>query len=157
IAPTGDLNALITVSATLTLLVGASLVAASLLRLGFVANFISEPVLVGYKAGIGFVIFLDQLSKIFGICFVRGSFIHNLRWTARELPNASLPTLIVGLLTVFLLIVMERYLPRIPAPLIAIGGGIYAVWLMNLHAHGVDLVGWVPQGLPPTTVPRLTM
>jgi len=157
IAPTGDLNVLITVSATLTLLVGASLAAASLLRLGFVANFISEPVLVGFKAGIGFVIIVDQLPKLFGIHFVRGSFIHNSLCTARELSNTSLPTLVVGLATIFLLIVMERYLPRIPAPLMAIAGGVYAVWLLNLHAHGVDLVGRVPQGLPPITIPRLTM
>jgi len=155
IAPHDDLNALIAIGATLTLVVGVSLLAASLLRLGFVANFISEPVLVGFKAGIGFVIIVDQLPKLLGIHFVRGSSFHNLLWTARELPNTSLPTLVVGLVTILILIAMERYLPRIPAPLMAIAGGICAVWLLNLHAHGVDVVGQVPQGLPPITIPRL--
>jgi sulfate permease, SulP family len=155
IAPNDDLNALIAIGATLTLVVGVSLLAASLLRLGFVANFISEPVLVGFKAGIGVVIIVDQLPKLFGIHFARASFFHNALWTARELPNASLPTLLVGVATIVLLIALERYLPGIPAPLIAIAAGICAVWLLNLHARGVDLVGQVPPGLPPITIPRL--
>src|SRR6476469_5149916 len=74
----GDSSALLGASAMLTLLVGGALAAASVLRLGFIANFISEPVLVGFKAGIGVVIILDQLPKILGIHFGRGTFIHNL-------------------------------------------------------------------------------
>ena len=76
--PEGDPAALMTASATLTLLVGAILVLASLLRLGFVANFISEPVLVGFKAGIALVIVLDQLPKLLGIHFPKGTFVQNL-------------------------------------------------------------------------------
>src|SRR5262249_872807 len=70
----GDEADLMRASATLTLLVGAILVLASVLRLGFVANFISEPVLVGFKAGIGVGVVLVQGSKIFGIQFGKGSF-----------------------------------------------------------------------------------
>lgn len=66
-APNGEATTILTVSATLALLVGAVLVAASIARLGFVANFISEPVLVGFKAGIGLVIVVDQLPKLLGI------------------------------------------------------------------------------------------
>src|SRR5882672_8450563 len=66
VAPTGDAAALLQASAILTLMVGAVLVLASVLRLGFVAYFISEPVLVGFKAGIGVVIIIDQLPKILG-------------------------------------------------------------------------------------------
>ena len=81
----------------LTLLVGAILVLASLLRLGFIANFISEPVLIGFKAGIGVVIVLDQLPKILGIHFPRGSFFQNMMAIVRGIPETSLTTLAVGI------------------------------------------------------------
>ena len=70
---------------------------ASLLRLGFVANFISEPVLIGFKAGIGLVIVLDQVPKLLGIHFPKGSFFHNLLAIVQAIPDASMPTLAVGI------------------------------------------------------------
>jgi SulP family sulfate permease len=76
--PGGEPATLLAASATLTMLVGAMLVLASLLRFGFLANFISEPVLTGFKAGIGVVIVVDQLPKLLGIHFVKGTFVHNV-------------------------------------------------------------------------------
>ena len=96
VAVAGDPTLLIKASATLTLLVGAILVLASLLRLGFVANFISEPVLIGFKAGIAFVIVLDQIPKLLGVHIAKGNFVHNLVATLQAVPHASLPTLVVG-------------------------------------------------------------
>ncbi len=78
VVPGGDPASLMSALATLTLLVGGMLVLASFLRLGFIANFISEPVLTGFKAGIGLVIVVDQLPKVLGIHFPKGSFFHNL-------------------------------------------------------------------------------
>ena len=78
IARAGDPSALLRAAATLTLLVGAVLVLAAALRLGFLANFISEPVLVGFKAGIGAVIILDQVPKLLGTHIVKGGFFHNV-------------------------------------------------------------------------------
>src|SRR5208283_1412250 len=72
VVPGGDPATLLIATATLTFLVGGILIVASILRLGFVANFISEPVLVGFKAGIGVVIIVDQLPKILGIHIGRG-------------------------------------------------------------------------------------
>src|SRR5438034_120132 len=72
VAPDGDPASLMRASATLTLLVGAVLVLASLLRLGFIANFISEPVLIGFKAGIALVLVLDQVPKLLGVHFPKG-------------------------------------------------------------------------------------
>ena len=86
VVPNGDMAALPKALGTLTLLVGGVLVLASFLRLGFISNFISEPVLVGFKAGIGLVIVLDQVPKILGIHFAKGSFIHNLIAIAKGLP-----------------------------------------------------------------------
>jgi sulfate permease, SulP family len=157
VVPNGDPAALLTASATLTLLVGAMLVLASILRLGFIANFISEPVLIGFKAGIGVVIVLDQLPKILGVHFARGTFVQNLLATLQGIPRASLATLAVGVFMIVLLVGMEKFTPRAPAPLLAVAAGITGAYLLNLHAHGVELVGHIPQGLPSFTPPVLSL
>jgi SulP family sulfate permease len=90
VVPNGNPADLLRASATLTLLVGAALLLACLLRLGIVANFISEPVLVGFKAGIGLVIVVDQIPKILGIHFPRGTFVHNVLSTVHNTPKTSL-------------------------------------------------------------------
>jgi len=149
----GGTASLLTASATLTCLVGIILVAARLLRLGFVADFISEPVLVGFKAGIGLVIVVDQLPKLLGIHFQKGAFFHNLAAMVQGVPHASLATMAVGVTVLALLIGMERLAPRAPAPLIAVAIGIAAVSLLGLQSHGVETVGHVPTGLPPLTLP----
>jgi len=157
VAPGGDAAALVTASATLALLVGVILVLASFLRLGFVANFISEPVLTGFKAGIGLVIVLDQIPKLLGIHFHKGSFFHNLASIAQGLPEASLVTVAVGALTIGMLVAIERFFPRAPAPLVAVAGAIAGVSLLGLQAHGVGTVGQVPTGLPSLTLPNLSL
>ena len=88
----GNPATLLRASATLTLLVGAALLLAYLLRLGIVANFISEPVLVGFRAGIGLVIVVDQIPKILGIHFTRGTFVQNVLSIVHTLPRTSLLT-----------------------------------------------------------------
>jgi sulfate permease, SulP family len=156
-APGGDPASLATASATLTLLVGFILVLASLLRFGFVADFISEPVLTGFKAGIGLVIVLDQVPKLLGIHFPKGSFFHNILAIAHGIPDTSLATLTVGAVMVGILESVERFVPRAPAPLIAVASGIAAMSLLGLQAHGVAAVGHVPTGLPTLTLPGLAM
>ena len=153
----GDLQSLLRASAMLTLVVGAILVLASLLRLGFIANFISEPVLVGFKAAIGLVIITDQIPKILGIHFPKASFLHSLLAIFHGIPEASLPTLSVGIVTMALLVGIERLLPRLPAPLIAVAAGIVGTSLLHLHVRGVLLVGLIPKGLPPVTVPDFSL
>src|SRR5580704_1646034 len=120
VVPSGEPAALLTATATLTLLVGGMLVLASILRLGFVANFISEPVLIGFKAGIGVVIVVDQVPKILGVHFARGTFVQNLLATVHGIPKASLTTLAVGIAMIALLVALERRMPRAPAPLLAV-------------------------------------
>ena len=156
VAPGGDPASLVSACATLTLLVGAFLIVASVLRLGFVANFISEPVLTGFSAGIGFVIVLDQVPKLLGIHFYKGSFFHNLASIVQGIPEASMITVAVGGITMAVLIAFEKCLPRAPAPLISVVGAIAVVSLLGLQAKGVSMVGQVPRGLPPLTMPDLS-
>jgi high affinity sulfate transporter 1 len=155
--PKGSDETLLRASATLTLLVGAVLVLASLLRLGFVANFISEPVLIGFKAGIGLVIVADQIPKLLGIHIARGSFVHNLLGIFKGLSGTSLLTLTVGLVMIALLVGIERLFPRAPAPLVAVAVGIAASAFFGLQARGVELVGHIPRGLPSFTLPDLSL
>lgn len=153
VAPGADPASLLRASAMLTLLVGGILALASVLRLGFVANFISAPVLVGFKAGIGLVIVVDQIPKILGIHFPKGSFPHNLLAIVHGIPGASLATLGVGIGMIAMLVGIKRFLPRLPAPLIVVAVGIAAASLLALRSYGVALVGQVPTGFPPVTVP----
>ncbi len=157
VVPNGDLTSLLRASAMLALMVGAILSLASLLRLGFVANFISEPVLVGFKAGIGLVIVLDQVPKILGIHIAKGSFLHNIAAIARGFPDASLITVAIGIAMIAVLVGFERFLPRAPAPLIAVAAGILGARLLGFQSHGVELVGRIPQGLPPLTIPEFSL
>ena len=155
--PDGDPGKLITATGTLTLLVGGMLLAARLLRLGFVANFISAPVLTGFKAGIGLVIVLDQVPKLLGIHIDKHGFFRDLVSVAQHLPETSLLTLAVAAATFVVLIGMERRWPHSPAPLVAVGGAIAASWFFGLHTLGVSTVGLIPQGFPALTMPDLAL
>jgi len=157
VVASGDPSALMRAVGTLTLLVGAILVVASVLRLGFVANFISEPVLIGFKAGIGVVIVLDQVPKLLGFHITRGSFFHNLAATLGHIPETSLPTLVLALAMIAILLGLERLVPWLPAPLVAVAAGIGGAALLGLKARGVELVGHIPTGLPSPTLPDLSL
>ena len=155
--PDGDPTKLVTATATLTALVGAILLVARLLRLGFVANFISAPVLTGFKAGIGLVIVLDQVPKLLGIHITKQGFFADLLSVAQHVPGTSLMTLAVAVATFLVLIGMERLWPHSPAPLVAVGGGIAASWFFGLQTLGVSTVGLIPQGFPSLTMPDLAL
>jgi high affinity sulfate transporter 1 len=157
IASHGEPAPLPSALATLTLSVGAILLLASLLRFGFVANFISHPVLVGFKAGIGLVIVTDQVPKLLGIHVVKGPFLYNVADIIEGLPGASATTAIVGAATIAILLGIERVLPRGPAPLIAVAAGIAGMAILGLRSHGVLDVGRIPEGLPSFTLPDLSL
>jgi high affinity sulfate transporter 1 len=155
LVPDGDPAKLTTAAATLAALVGAALLVASVLRLGFVANFISTPVLTGFKSGIGLVILLDQTPKLLGIHIAKQGFFRDLFTVAHHVPETSLLTLAVAVATLVVLIGMERLWPRAPAPLVAVGAAIAASWLLALHDQGVSTVGLIPRGFPSLTLPDL--
>ena len=107
----------LTAAATLSLLVGLMLIAARVLRLGFAANFISEPVLTGFKAGVGFVIVVDQLPKLLGIHIHKEGFFRDVASIVAHAPELSWPTLGVALGTLAVIALAKRFLPKSPAPL----------------------------------------
>ena len=153
VVPDGDPSLLLRASATLALMVGVLLALASVLRFGFLATFISEPVLSGFKAGIGVVIVLDQVPKLLGVHFPKGTFLQNLLALLQSLPETSAATLAVGLVMIALLLGLKRFVPRVPAPLVTVAAGIAAMALLGLQAYGVETVGEIPRGLPALTLP----
>ena len=157
VVPDGDPAKLITATATLAALVGAILVLARVARLGFVADFISAPVLTGFKAGIGLVIVLDQIPKLLGTHITKHGFFPDLLSVAQHIPETSLLTLGVAIATLVVLVAMDRLWPNAPAPLVAVGLGIAASWFFGLAALGVSTIGKIPQGLPSITLPDLSL
>jgi SulP family sulfate permease len=155
VVPNGDATALLAAGATLALLVGAMLVLASVLRFGFVANFISEPVLTGFKSGIGLVIIVDQIPKLLGVHIAKAGFFRDILAIVQHLPQTSSATLALALALLASMFVMERYTPRAPVPLIAVAIAIAASALLGLHDAGVAMIGNVPRGLPAFVWPQL--
>ena len=157
VVPDGDPGKLVTATATLAALVGMMLLVARLLRLGFVANFISTPVLTGFKAGIGLVVVLDQVPKLFGFHITKQGFFQDVLSVLHHLPQTSMVTLAMAVATFAVLISMERLWPHSPAPLVAVGGSIAASWFFSLQAMGVSTVGLIPQGIPSITLPDVAL
>jgi high affinity sulfate transporter 1 len=156
-APGGDAAGLLGAAATLAMLVGFLLVAASGLRLGFVANFISEPVLTGFKSGIGLVIVIDQLPKLLGVHIEKAGFFRDLWALLQQVPETSMPTLALGCALLAILVGLEHFAPRLPAPLVAIALAIAASGGLGLEALGVATVGQVAGGLPSIVLPRFDL
>jgi SulP family sulfate permease len=155
--PDGDPAQLIAAGATLALLVGVMLVLAGVLRLGFIANFISEPVLTGFKSGIGLVIVVDQIPKLLGIHFGKTGFFKDIFSIIRHSPETSLLTAAVALGVLLVIFLLERFAPRAPAPLFAVAAGIAVSAFFALGQAGVATVGAVPRDLPSFIWPRLDL
>jgi high affinity sulfate transporter 1 len=156
--PTGaGEDALLETSVTLAFLVGVTLLISAAFHLGAVANFISEPVLVGFKAGVGLTIVLDQIPKLLGLHFVKGHFLHNLVSIFDHLPQASVPTVVLAVAMLALLLGLQQYFSRVPAALVTVVVGILVSAIAGLSHHGIELVGAVKGGLPSITLPKLGM
>jgi len=154
-APSGDPAALMSAAGTLALMVGVLLAAAGALKLGFVANFISDPVLTGFKTGIGFVIVVDQLPKLLGIKIAKAGFFRDLWSILGALDDTQLATLAVTLGLFAFIVLMEKLVPKAPTPLLAVAVGIGASAAFGLTAFGIKLIGAVPSGLPLPVMPTL--
>ena len=145
------------VAATLALLVGGMLIVARLLQLGFLANFISKPVLVGFEAGIGVVILIGQLKSVLGVHVVSTTTIGTLLELPGLLTQAHGATVLTGLVGIAVLLVVPRLFPKVPASLVWVVVSIAAAALLNLAALGVKSVGALPSGLPSVALPDLSL
>jgi len=157
VAQGGDPASYLVAASTLAFLVGVFLLLAGLLRLGFLANFISLPVLTGFKAGIGLVILVGQLGKVLGMPLEKGPVFQTILQIVRNLDQIHWPTFVLSLGTLAILVFLPRLTKRLPAPLVAVAVGILASALLNLGARGIALVGEIPAGLPSFSLPDLAL
>lgn len=157
VVPDADPVHLLQALATLALLVGVFLMLASVLRLGFFADFVSYPVQVGFKAGIGFVIVVDQVPKLLGIKIHKEGFFRDVWSIFEAVPKAALITVAIGFGSIALLALIGKVRPKWPAPLIVLGAAIAAVAIWALQSQGVSVVGAVPSGLPSFRLPDLSL
>ena len=157
VVPDGDAARLAVATATLSALVGLLLLLARLLRLGFVANFISTPVLTGFKTGIGLVIVLDQVPKLIGVHIHKQGFFRDAIAIVQQLPATSWLTLTVAGASFALLVALERRRPHSAAPLAAVGLAIAASWFFAFPDAGVATVGEIPRGLPALVWPDASL
>ena len=150
----GDPDTLRSLSVALAVLTGLVCIAAGLFRLGFVADFLAKPILVGYLNGVAISIFLGQIGKVFGFAMQSRGIIPHLIEFAGKLPQTHLPTLAVGLTTLAVIMGSKRLSPRSPAPLLAIVAAVVLVYGLGLEASGVAVVGALPSGLPGLSWPQ---
>lgn len=151
----GNADSLPSLSVALAIFAGLFCFAAGLLRLGFLADFLSRPILTGFLNGVAISIFLGQIGKVFGFPMQSHGIIASLIEFVRKLPETHLPTLAVGLLALLVMLASKRLLPRWPGPLLAVVMAVVVVKALGLDAQGVSVVGEIPAGLPRVSWPAL--
>jgi high affinity sulfate transporter 1 len=150
VATDGDFVAL---TATLAIVTGIIALVAGALRLGFLANFISEPVLKGFIIGLALTIIVGQLPTLFGVEKTAGNVFEKFWAFLGELGATSGLTLLVGTLSLAIVLVLRHVAPVAPASLAAVLFGIAAVRIFDVNANGVAIVGDVKSGLPTFGLP----
>ena len=140
-------------AATLALLVAAFYALGWIARLGWIADYLSRPVLVGYIHGIAVVLVIGQLAKMLGVKIEAHDPIPQLVRAVGSLGDVSVATLAVALAALVILLLLRFLAPRLPAALIVVVLAIAASKLLDLEAHSVAVVGQIPSGLPGLTVP----
>lgn len=142
---------------TAALLAGVLLLAARMIRLGFVANFLSRTVLVGFLTGVGLQVAIGQLPAMLGIPAAHTDTIGVVAAIAGGLGEIDGPTVAVAAAVIVVVVGMRVVSRRLPGSLLAVAGAIVASALLGLDAHGVAVLGGVPTGLPSVVLPSLAV
>jgi high affinity sulfate transporter 1 len=140
-------------AAGLAVVVGAMFLVAWVARLGFLADLLSRPILVGYLTGVALIIIVDQLPKLTGVSTSGSEFLPQLLSFVRNLGEAQPATVIFSAAAIAFLFAVARFLPGVPGPLLALVLGTAAVAVFGLDDHGIAVIGVVPAGLPSPGLP----
>jgi high affinity sulfate transporter 1 len=138
------------------LLAAGILLLARILRLGFLADFLSRTVLVGFLSGVGIQVAFNELHEMLGIERAGQGFLHQLMFTFRHLPEAHLPSFLIAVSVLAIIIAFEVLAPRFPGALLAVIGMTVASAYFHWHDRGIRVVGAVPSGLPGFGLPDVT-
>lgn len=138
----------------LALMAGALLIVARLVKLGFIADFLSRTVLIGFLTGVGIQVAIGQLAGMLGVPTPSGGTITKLVDTVKDIPDASMATLAVALGVLGTIVVLKMVTKKIPGALIAVIGAMAVSYFADLSDHGVSVLGNVPSGLPSVGFPE---
>jgi high affinity sulfate transporter 1 len=153
----GDPAKAVALASMLAILVGAIMLLAGAAKLGFIADLLSKPTQIGYMNGLALTILVGQLPKLFGFSVDADGFIPELKGFVQGVTNGDTvgAALAVGAFSLALILVLQRTMPKVPAVLAAVVLSILAVQLFDLTASGVSVIGELPSGFPPFTIPRV--
>jgi high affinity sulfate transporter 1 len=159
IAANGDEKRAVALASVLALMVAAIMILAAVAKLGFIADLISKPTMIGYMNGLALTILIGQLPKLFGFKVKADNLIGEIIGFVKGLANgeAVAAAAVVGIAGIVVILVLQRWLPKVPAVLIMVVLAIAATSVFNLAEHGVSLVGVLPKGFPPLTIPHVRL
>ena len=155
----GDPKRAIALASLLAIMVAAIMILAAVARLGFIADLISKPTMIGYMNGLALTILVGQLPKLFGFKVSADGLIREFTGFVKGLADgeAVAAAAAVGIAGIALILVLQRWLPKVPAVLIMVVAAIAATSVFDLAGHGVSLVGVLPRGFPPLTIPHVRL
>ena len=159
IAAKGDEKRAIALASMLAIMVGAIMILGSVAKLGFIADLISKPTMIGYMNGLALTILVGQLPKLFGFKTDAEGLVRETAAVISGLADGKAVTAAaaVGIAGIAVIVVLQRWLPKVPAVLIMVVLAIAATSVFSLADHGVSLVGVLPKGFPPLTIPRVRL
>jgi SulP family sulfate permease len=152
----GDVARYAALAALTAILVGLLSLLARVVRLGFITDFLSKPILVGYIFGVTLIVIGSQLGKMFGISLESDKFFQQVVELISRLEEAHLLTMTIGIVCMAALLIMRRINRALPGPLIVVVGAIIASVVFDWQAKGVKVVGAVPPGLPSIAIPAVS-
>jgi high affinity sulfate transporter 1 len=157
IAANGDEKRAIALASMLALIVAAIMILAAVAKLGFIADLISKPTMIGYMNGLALTILVGQLPKLFGFKVEADNFIGEVTGFIEGLAKgeAVAAAAAVGIAGIAVILVLQRWMPKVPAVLIMVVLAIASTTVFSLAEHGVSLVGVLPKGFPPFTIPHV--
>jgi high affinity sulfate transporter 1 len=159
VGASGDPERAVALASALALMVGAIITIAAIGKLGFVADLISKPTILGYMNGLAVTILVGQLPKLFGFSVDGDGFIDELRGFVEGVADGDTvgAALAVGVFGLALIVAVQHWLPKVPGVLLAVVLSILAATAFDLADHGVSLVGALPEGFPPLTIPDVRL
>ncbi len=157
LAPSGS-EQYISLAISLALIVGVLHILLGLLKMGFLVNFISRPVICGFTSAAAIIIFLSQLKNFLGFHIPRGGHTFDtLLYAIKHCQDTNLATLLIGVIAIAILMMLKQIKSIIPGPIVIVVLGIISVMILGLQDYGVSIVGSVPEGLPGFIVPDLNL
>ncbi|MEZ5447741.1 MAG: SulP family inorganic anion transporter [Thiolinea sp.] len=154
------MDAFVLYSAMLAIVAGVVQLSLGLFRLGVLVDFLSNPVIVGFTNAAALIIAGSQLPSLLGVSINSGSFAHYYEYAYNlfgALDQIHLPTVLIGLFSLFSLTFLKKYAPQLPNVLITVAVTIVVSWLIGFEEKGGGVVGTIPQGLPSFTIPYVAM